>query len=182
MKRCGKCPDCREMIDSGAEYCKRVIGNIVETDDSCAAQATIPIYEVESVSDVRKIANGFVHVAENDTTYYVDDKHRILTTWSNRECFVEKDVPADIMERWFSGATTDAQAMKEVIELIKSNPWGLKSQTLILKRNTQEDEEADIQERAILSVYYDSDGIPYADIKNDSASWNNWTPEPRILV
>lgn len=48
----------------------------------CTAKAVIPSITVETVDGLTNLANCFVHVTSTNTTYYVDDKHRIMVTWS----------------------------------------------------------------------------------------------------
>ena len=69
----------------------------------CLAKAVIPSITIETVDGITNLANCFVHVISNNTTYYVDDKHRIMIIWAG---------PVEI-------ETYD----------ITTNPLGLKSQT-----------------------------------------------------
>lgn len=48
----------------------------------CPMVATIPILMAATVDELKGICNAFVHVDQNNTTYYIDDQHRIVTTWA----------------------------------------------------------------------------------------------------
>lgn len=37
---------------------------------------------VESVSNLKDLADCFVHVSDINTTFYIDDKHRPVITWA----------------------------------------------------------------------------------------------------
>ena len=51
-------------------------------DKCCRSAAVIPVLTVQTVDGIKNVASCFVHVLENNTTYYVDDKHRIIITWA----------------------------------------------------------------------------------------------------
>lgn len=51
-------------------------------EPSCCNDAVIPTVTVATVADMKGITNAFVHVADNNTTYYVDDNGRVITTWA----------------------------------------------------------------------------------------------------
>ena len=44
--------------------------------------AVIPAITVEDISGIRNIADCFVHVKNINTTFYIDDKHRMMITWA----------------------------------------------------------------------------------------------------
>lgn len=44
--------------------------------------AVIPAVTVEDVSGIKNLADCFVHVANINTTFYIDDKHRMMITWA----------------------------------------------------------------------------------------------------
>lgn len=44
--------------------------------------AVIPAVTVDTVDGITELADCFVHVTSNNTTYYVDDKHRIMIVWA----------------------------------------------------------------------------------------------------
>lgn len=55
---------------------------IKQTTPSCCNDAVIPTVTVATVADMKGITNALVHVADNNTTYYVDDNGRVITTWA----------------------------------------------------------------------------------------------------
>lgn len=64
------------------EYAYKQKACIRNKQPDCESQAVIPSITVETVDGITNLANCLVHVMENNTTYYVDDKHRILITWA----------------------------------------------------------------------------------------------------
>lgn len=46
------------------------------------AKAVIPSITVDNVDGITTLANCLVHVTSINTTFYVDDKHRIMTIWA----------------------------------------------------------------------------------------------------
>lgn len=57
-------------------------GCIRERAPECPMQAVIPSVVVESVSNLKNLADCFVHVTSINTTFYIDDKHRTMITWA----------------------------------------------------------------------------------------------------
>lgn len=53
----------------------------------CPLVAEIPANQVDNIAGTKGLV-GLVHVAENNTTYYIDSQHRYLITWQG-------DVEAD---------------------------------------------------------------------------------------
>ena len=74
---CGKTKGCQCQ-----EYCSKTCGAIRPGEPKCPYQAVIPSLTVESVSNLKDLADCFVHVSDINTTFYIDDKHRIMTTWA----------------------------------------------------------------------------------------------------
>lgn len=72
--------------------------------DPCQACCVIPALTIETVDGITALANCFVHVISINTTFYVDDKHRIMITWAG---------PVEVEDYD-----------------IETNPLGLRSQTL----------------------------------------------------
>ena len=64
------------------EYGPVVPGIFAPGEPGCPFIATIPTLTVENVAGLKGLANCLVHVSANNTTYYIDDKHRIVTTWA----------------------------------------------------------------------------------------------------
>lgn len=48
----------------------------------CLATAVIPAITVDTTEGITDLANCLVHVTTTNTTYYVDDKHRIMLVWA----------------------------------------------------------------------------------------------------
>lgn len=55
---------------------------IRQVDPTCPYTAVIPSVTVESISNLSDLADCFVHVMDINTTFYIDDKHRITVTWA----------------------------------------------------------------------------------------------------
>lgn len=49
---------------------------------SCKDKAVIPSVTVDFPTGIKGLADCFVHVNSNNTTYYVDDKGRITVVWA----------------------------------------------------------------------------------------------------
>ena len=74
---CGKAKGC-----DCQEYGPMVPGCIREVKPGCPYKAVIPTLTVEDKSNLKDLADCFVHVSNINTTFYIDDKHRIMTTWA----------------------------------------------------------------------------------------------------
>lgn len=74
---CGKPKGCHCQ-----EYGPKVCGAIRPGEPNCPYQAVIPSLTVESVSNLKDLADCFVHVSDINTTFYIDDKHRPVITWA----------------------------------------------------------------------------------------------------
>lgn len=85
---CGKTKGCQCQ-----EYGPKVCGAIRPGEPHCPYQAVIPSLTVESVSNLKDLADCFVHVSNINTTFYIDDKHRITTIWAGP---VEADLPESV--------------------------------------------------------------------------------------
>ena len=44
--------------------------------------AVIPSITVEDMNGIKGLADCFAHVASTNTTYYIDDKHRVTIIWA----------------------------------------------------------------------------------------------------
>ena len=55
---------------------------IRQVEPSCQYTAVIPSITVEDVSNLKDLADCFVHVSTINTTFYIDDKHRVTTIWA----------------------------------------------------------------------------------------------------
>ena len=73
---CNFCDSCFE------EYKYTMPACIRNQAPDCKAKAVIPSITVETVDGLTNLANCFVHVTDINTTFYVDDKHRIMIIWA----------------------------------------------------------------------------------------------------
>lgn len=55
---------------------------IRERNPECPYTAVIPMVTVDNVSNLKDLADCFVHVSSINTTFYIDDKHRMTITWA----------------------------------------------------------------------------------------------------
>ena len=85
--KCNYCDVCMH------EYCGCKLGRIKEMEPTCDSTAVIPSITVESVEGITNLANCLVHVEDINTTFYVDDKHRVMITWAG-----PVDIPGYDME------------------------------------------------------------------------------------
>lgn len=51
-------------------------------DPDCPYEAVIPMVTVENIDNIKSLADCFVHVSSINTTFYIDDKHRMTITWA----------------------------------------------------------------------------------------------------
>lgn len=64
-------------ITNPKEYCGKRITTINKGEPTCKATAVIPSIVVETAEGIKQMTNTLVRVSSTNTTYYVDDKHRI---------------------------------------------------------------------------------------------------------
>lgn len=64
------------------EYGKRAAGCIRNTNPKCPYNAVIPSVTVETIDGIKQLRDCFVHVANINTTFYIDDKGRLMITWA----------------------------------------------------------------------------------------------------
>lgn len=64
------------------EYGPCVPGAIRNIAPSCKDKAVIPSVTVEKATGLRGLSDCFAHVIETNTTYYIDDKGRMMITWA----------------------------------------------------------------------------------------------------
>lgn len=86
-------PQCNYTDACMDEYCCPKLASIEAGEPNCKNKAVIPSVTVESVEGITNLANCFVHVNDINTTFYVDDKHRIMITWAG-----PVDIPGYDME------------------------------------------------------------------------------------
>ena len=78
----GECKKCRCKEVNFCEYGPKAPGCIRNVQPGCPMHAVIPSVVVEDVSGLKNLADCFVHVANINTTFYIDDKHRVMVTWA----------------------------------------------------------------------------------------------------
>ena len=79
------------------EYGRAVPGCIRGRAPECPMQAVIPSVVVESVSNLKNLADCFVHVTDINTTFYIDDKHRTSITWAGPVEYDDYDLDANTL-------------------------------------------------------------------------------------
>lgn len=65
-----------------SEYGNNVPGAFRPGAPKCPFIAAIPTLTVENINGLKGLADCLVHVANINTTYYIDDKHRMVITWA----------------------------------------------------------------------------------------------------
>ena len=75
MKEC----NCNQNFN---EYGKCVRAGIRNVAPSCKDVAVIPSVTVENTTGLRGLADCFAHVTSTNTTYYIDDKGRMMIVWA----------------------------------------------------------------------------------------------------
>lgn len=48
----------------------------------CPHRCIIPSLTVETADGIKNVSGCYVHVLQSNTTYYIDDQHRIITVWA----------------------------------------------------------------------------------------------------
>lgn len=87
---CGQPQGC-----SCQEYGPMKAGCLREIEPSCPYQAVIPTLTVEDKSNLKDLADCFVHVSNINTTFYIDDKHRTIVTWAGPVEYDNYDLDAN---------------------------------------------------------------------------------------
>lgn len=121
------------------EYSHKAKGCIRNKNPECPYNAVIASVTVETIDGISNLADCFVHVTSINTTFYIDDKHRIMTIWQGP---VETTVPEDV------------QTEEQFEEFIKS--FGLRSQYLYVKIHDN-DNNQDIYQ----AFFFDKTGTGY---------------------
>ena len=75
-----------------AEYPYKVAGCIRNKNPECPYNAVIASVHLDTREGIDKLRDCFVHVMDINTTYYVDDKGRIMTIWAGPVELSEYDV------------------------------------------------------------------------------------------
>lgn len=89
---CGQPKGC-----SCQEYGPMKAGCLREIEPSCPYQAVIPTLTVEDKSNLKDLADCFVHVSNINTTFYIDDKHRTIVTWAGPVEYDNYDLEANTL-------------------------------------------------------------------------------------
>lgn len=121
------------------EYPHKAKGCIRNKNPECPYNAVIASVTVETVDGIGNLADCFVHVTSINTTFYIDDKHRIMTIWQGP---VETTVPEDV------------QTEEQFEEFIKS--FGLRSQYLYVKIH-----DGDNNQDIYQAFFFDKTGTGY---------------------
>lgn len=121
------------------EYRHKAKACIRNKNPECPYNAVIASVTVETLDGIENLADCFVHVTSINTTFYIDDKHRIMTIWQGP---VETTVPEDV------------QTQEQFDEFIKS--FGLRSQYLYVKVHDN-DSNQDIYQ----AFFFDKTGTGY---------------------
>lgn len=88
-------PKCKYNDCCMNEYAYKQKACIRNKQPDCEAQAVIPSITVETVDGLTNLANSFVHATSNNTTYYIDDKHRPMITWAGLVSVSDYDFDAN---------------------------------------------------------------------------------------
>lgn len=67
---------CNKCLDE-KEYCGTMPACFEKGLPKCPTVAVIPSMTLDTTEGIKQLSNTVVHVVSNNTTYYVDDKHRI---------------------------------------------------------------------------------------------------------
>lgn len=75
-------PKCNYSCGCSSEYGCAMPACIRNKQPDCLAKAVIPAITVDTMDGLTNLANCFVHVTSVNTTFYVDDKHRLMMVWA----------------------------------------------------------------------------------------------------
>lgn len=65
-----------------SEYGPQVPACLKPEQPKCPFTAVIPAITVEDKTGLKNLSACLVHVANINTTFYIDDKHRMMITWA----------------------------------------------------------------------------------------------------
>ena len=74
--------ECKFWDGCTTEYRHKAKGCIRNKNPECPYNAVIASVTVENVDGITNLADCLVHVTSINTTYYIDDKHRIMIIWA----------------------------------------------------------------------------------------------------
>ena len=87
--------NCKKSFTTVSEYPCKQRACIRNKQPDCLATAVIPLVTVETTDGITTLSNCMVHVTSNNTTYYLDDKHRIIIVWAGPVEIAEYDIDAN---------------------------------------------------------------------------------------
>ena len=128
--------ECQFWNGCATEYPFKAKGCIRNKNPECPYNCVIPSVTVETIDGISNLADCFVHVVNINTTYYIDDKHRITIIWAGP---VETEIPADV------------QTDQQLIAFAKG--FNLRSQFLYAKFHS-----SDLDADGIVPFYFDKTG------------------------
>lgn len=70
------------MNNNYSEYGPQVQACLKAEQPKCPFTAVIPAITVEDKTGIKNLSACLVHVANINTTFYIDDKHRMMITWA----------------------------------------------------------------------------------------------------
>ncbi len=74
------------------EYGEKMPACLREAKPKCPPVAVIPSITVEDKTGMKALSDCFVHVSNVNTTFYIDDKHRITTIWTGPIEYANYDI------------------------------------------------------------------------------------------
>lgn len=73
----------KEYVFNNCETCGKKPTRFAKGAPSkCPAESVIPVLNVLTNDGLKGLYNVLVHVQTTNTTYYIDDKHRIIIVWA----------------------------------------------------------------------------------------------------
>lgn len=124
------------------EYRYKVKGCIRNKNPECPYNCVIASVTIETIDGITNLADCFVHVTNINTTFYIDDKHRITTIWAG-----PVEMPWPVFD-----------TPEEETQFLIDNELGLRSQFLYLSNI---DTTVTPNRKVIVSFYYDKTGKVY---------------------
>lgn len=83
---CNKCNcnpcNCKHSHQTCGCKARRYAGQIKQVEPTCPPTAVIPLVIVDDASNLKGLSACFAHVANINTTFYIDDKSRLAITWA----------------------------------------------------------------------------------------------------
>lgn len=78
------CPHCNKKLPEPVPPMPEPVPTRIERGvvPQCEPMAVIPMIEIPTIERLKSLFNCFAHVDSTNTTYYIDDKHRIIIVWA----------------------------------------------------------------------------------------------------